>query len=201
MEQAHRQAGTSNDNDDIMATITRSQYVHSLTLLLRSLPSSLTPVEQMSLHDAIPRSVLDLHEAVPQSLIQPHTESIQYDNSERTVLWNMTAWLVFKLFLLLQLLAPYIKHFAQCAAQFESEHQITRRVFNTGIAVGGGISRECWKMSRAVCLMNDGMLGDVVSDAVGYCAESIGGGIQQGIAQARSQQGTGRRRKGRRVKA
>jgi hypothetical protein len=201
MEQAHRQAGTLNDNDDIMATITRSQYIHSLTLLLRSLPSLLSPVEWMSLHDAMPQCVLDLHEAVPQPLVQAHTEPVHDDNPERTVLWNMTAWLVFKLFLLLQLLAPYIKHFAQCAAQFESEHQVTRRVFNTGVAVGGGISRECWRMSRAVCLMNDGMLGDVVSDAVGYCAESIGGGIQQGIAQARSQQVTGRSRKGRRVKA
>lgn len=191
MEQAHRQASAPMDKDDIMATITRSQYVHGLTLLLRSLPSGLSAVEQMSLHDAIPQSVLDLHEAVPQPLIKAHTEPMRRE-PERTALWNMTAWLVLKLFLLLQLLLPYVKHFARCVAQFESEHQVTRRVFNTGVAVGAGVSRECWKLSRAVCVMNDGMLGDVVSDAVGYCAESIGGGIQQGIAQARSQQGAKR---------
>jgi len=200
MEQAHRQASVLPDTDEGMAAIVRSQYVHSLTLFLRSLPSTLTAAERMSIHDAIPQSVLDVHEAASRAAITVvHTEPIAQDDTERTLLRRGTAWLVFKLFLLIQILLPYVGQLLTHVARFENEHQITRRVFNTSVAVGSGFSRECWRVSRAVCQMNDGVLGDVVSDAVVYCAESIGGGVQQGLAEARSQQMT--RRRGRREAA
>jgi hypothetical protein len=188
MDQAHQQASAPLDNDEVMATIIRSQYVHSLTLFLRSLPSALTLAEQMSLHDAMPQDILSLHDDAPQALIPRKAEPITEAAPERTLLWRTTAWIVLKLFLLIQILVPYLKHFMRSAAKFESDHQVTRRVFSTSIAMGGGFSRECWRLGQAICQMNDGMIGDVVSEAVGYCAESIGGGIQQGITEARSQQ-------------
>ncbi|KAF2830555.1 hypothetical protein CC86DRAFT_463835 [Ophiobolus disseminans] len=192
LEQAHRQATIPSD-DYIMATIIRSQYVHSVTLLLRSLPSRLTSAELMGLHDAIPKSVLELHDKAPQAAIPVQVNRNTQGAPERTLLWRITAWLVFQLFLLMQMLLPYVKLLLGHVARFENEHQVTRRVFNTGVAFGGGFSRECWRVSRAVCQMHDGALGDVVSDAVVYCAESIGGGVQQGLAEARSQQLTRRK--------
>jgi hypothetical protein len=188
MHQAHQQASAPFDNDEVMATIIRSQYVHSLTLFLRSLPSSLTLAEQMSLHDAMPQDVLSLHDDAPQALIPRNAEPMTKTTPERSLLWRTTAWIVLKLFLLIHILVPYLKHFMRSAAKFESDHQVTRRVFSTSVAMGGGFGRECWRLSQAICQMNDGMIGDVVSEAVGYCAESIGGGIQQGITEARSQQ-------------
>lgn len=196
MEQAHSGASIPSSNDDVMANIIRSQYVHSMTLFLRSLPSTLSLAEQMSLHDAMPRSVLDLHNTSNTRMAAAHYEPNTIEASERTLLWRVTAWLVLRLFLLIQILLPYIKMLLNHVVQFENKHQVTRRVFNTSIAVGSGFSRECWKVSRAVCQLNDGMLGDVVSEAVVYCAESIGGGIQQGLAEARSQRGMQRRRRG-----
>jgi hypothetical protein len=188
IDQAHQQASAPFDTDAVMATIIRSQYVHSLTLLLRSLPPSLTLAEQMSLQEAMPQDILSLHDDAPQALIPRNAEPMTETTPERTLLWRMTAWIVIKLFLLIQILVPYLKHFMRSAAKFESDHQVARRAFSTSVAMGGGLSRECWRLGQAVCQMNDGMIGDVVSEAVGYCAESIGGGIQQGITEARSQQ-------------
>jgi hypothetical protein len=62
MDQAHQQSSNPpHVNDDIMTAIIRSQYVHSLTLFLRSLPNTLTPAERLNLVAAIPQSVLDTH--------------------------------------------------------------------------------------------------------------------------------------------
>lgn len=172
----------------------RSQYLYNLTVLLRSLPQSLTPAERMSLRAAVPETILEMEQGTQlQTLVA--TADTRDDSQEPrapTALEVATAWLVLRLFLLIQIMLPYMKHFLKVAAQFEHDHQVTRRAFNTSITVGSDVSR---RLSQAVCRLNEGIAGEALSNATVYCAESIAGGIQQGLIDAkRSRQASQRRR-------
>jgi hypothetical protein len=189
MTQAHQQSSTpARENDDIMTAIIRSQYVHGITLLLRSLPNTLTPAEKLNLFAAVPQSVFEMQTNQRTHALTPatHANTTMQDASRDTLLWRITAWLVFRLFLMIQFMLPIIREFLGHAAQFEHEHQITRRLFSTSLTLGSAVSRN---LGQIVCQVNDGAVGEALSKATVYCAEGIGGGIQQGIAEAlRSQE-------------
>jgi hypothetical protein len=52
---------------------------------------------------------------------------------------------------------------------------------HTSLTVGSDVSR---RVTNVICRLNDGVAGEVISNATVYCAESIAGGIQQGLAEA-----------------
>jgi hypothetical protein len=152
-----------------------------MTLLLRSLPPELTPGEQLTLSAAIPQ---DLHETETPGMIAAtrlDAHTVRQDASTQTLLWRMTSCVVFRLFLLVQLILPYVIISFRHAAQFEHEHQLARRAFQTSCAIGSGAGR---RVGQAVCRLHKGVVGEVLSHATVYCAESIAGGIQQGLADA-----------------
>jgi hypothetical protein len=165
--------------DDVMPDIVRTQYVHSMALLLKSLPPALTPAEQLNLLASIPQSIMekDGQALVPMSPLG----SSQQEARSRSLLWQITAWLVFNLFVVVQMMAPYVKQTLRHAAQWEQEHQLARSALNTSIALGGRLSR---RVTEAVWRMQDGAAGEVLIKALVYCADGIAGGLQQGLAEA-----------------
>jgi hypothetical protein len=184
MNQAHQQSSNLFAvNDDIMATIIRSQYVHSVTLFLRSLPNTLTPAERLNLVAAIPQSVFDTH--VDQSALSTTTStqtgSIAQTTPHETRLSQATTWLVFRLVLLFQFLLPFVRQFLCHAARFEHEHQITKRALGASVEFGGSFCRAC---TRVIYEMNDGAVGEALSGATVYCMDGISGGVRRGLADA-----------------
>jgi hypothetical protein len=194
--EAHRQASAScHGNDDVLATdIIRSQYLYGITVLLRSLPPTLTPAEQLSLRAAVPQDVLDMQSSTHALIPSVKAQDDAQESRPRTALECATAWLVVRLFFFIQIMLPYIKQLLRHTAQFEHDHQITRRALNTSLTVGSDVSR---RVTQVICRLNEGVAGEVISNATCYCAESIAGGIQQGLAEAaRSKRMANNRAKG-----
>jgi hypothetical protein len=184
MNQAHQQSSNLFAvNDDIMATIIRSQYVHSLTLFLRSLPNTLTPAERLNLVAAIPQSVLDTHgdQSALSMTTTTQTGSIAQTTPHETRLSQATTWLVFRLVLLFQFLLPFLRQVFQLAAQIEHEYQITQRAFSAGVDFGSNFCRTC---TRVIYEMNNGAVGEAFADTMIYLAESVSRGIRRGVAEA-----------------
>ncbi|KAF1911336.1 hypothetical protein BDU57DRAFT_524404 [Ampelomyces quisqualis] len=193
LKEAQQMARSSaTEMDEVSSAIIRSQYLHSMTLLLRSLPTQLTPGEEMTLSAAIPRR---LHPDGTQALVpgsQSHaaadSTAVSQDATSHSIVWRVTAWVVFKMVLLIYLLVPYMQGFLRYAAEFEQEHHLARRALETSFTVASGVSR---KVCETACQLQHGIL----SDATVYCVESVAGGMQQGIAEAlRSQNSKGRGR-------
>ncbi|KAL5113299.1 hypothetical protein ACEQ8H_008833 [Pleosporales sp. CAS-2024a] len=194
--EASRKASAAHTGEDnsLMTDMIRSQYLYNLTVLLRSLPQTLSAAEKMNIRAALPDSMLESgYGAQPQALATTgDTYDVCQEPQPRTALECATAWLVFRLFLLIQMVLPYIKQLVRLTAQLEHDHQITRRALKTSFVVGSDVSR---RVSQAVCRLNEGVAGEVLSNATVYCAESIAGGIQQGLMEAkRSRQAANRRR-------
>lgn len=141
----------------------------------------------MTLSAAIPESLRTGDTQVAASGSQApavdEATTVGQEATSHSFLWRITAWLVFKLVLLMYLLVPYIQGLIKYAVEFEQEHHAARRALETSFLVGTGISR---KVCETACRLQHG----IFSDATLYCVESVAGGMQQGIAEAlRSQKG------------
>jgi hypothetical protein len=157
-----------------------------MAYLLRGLPADLTLEETLSLQVALPPA-LDTHTRsdvhallpVPQRNQSPQRTCPQ----DATILHRLTATLVLQTFILIQFLLPYIKLFLSHTYQFERKHQITKRLVNTGITTVDELGRRSLELSRTVCQMNDGMVGQAISEMTTWWVAGVTGGLQQGLAE------------------
>jgi hypothetical protein len=173
-------------SDETSTTLIRQLYIHGMSYLLRGLPADLTPEEQLSLQAALPQA-LDTHTRpdvhallpVPQRNPSPQRTCPQ----DTTILHRITATLVLQTFILIQFLLPYIKLFLSHTYQFERKHQITKRLVNTGVTTVDELGRRSLKLSQTVCQMNDGMVGQAISEMTMWWVAGVTGGVQQGLAE------------------
>lgn len=183
--QAHAESHALPQKDDETTTIfTRQLYIHSLTYLLRGLPSDLTAQEMLGLQAAIPESLIPVrNEPCTHTMMSLAPEGVKSDigSEEPSLLHRVTAILVFHSFVLMQFLLPYIKLFIGHAYRFEREHRITQRLVSTGIMTADSLRRTSLHFSRTVCQMNDGKVGKALNDVALWWIEGLTGGLQQGI--------------------
>ncbi|KAJ4359667.1 uncharacterized protein N0V89_000223 [Didymosphaeria variabile] len=118
--------------DDTSTILTRQMYIHSLTYLLRGLPSTLSPEETISLQAALPPNLF-ISAPCDHDLSFPHPDDSSSPPSDPSFLHRTIATLVFETFVLLQFLLPYIKLFLGHAYRFERKHNVAQRLVNTGI--------------------------------------------------------------------
>lgn len=121
----------------------------------------------------------DINSATTTSLEAGQTDPTIKDNS---ILRRLTATLVFHAFILGQFLLPYIKLFISQAYRWEREHRITKRVVNKSINTVDSLGRKGLEISKTMCQMNDGKVGQAINDMTLGLVQGIAGGIQQGIA-------------------
>ncbi|ORX90973.1 hypothetical protein BCR34DRAFT_677999 [Clohesyomyces aquaticus] len=173
------------DDDSIL--LTRQLYMHGITYLLRGVPSRLTQDEILSIHAAIPASIAEVqndpnsHAVVPLAQQGPLTPEERDRNP--SLLHRTTAWIIFQTFVLVQCLLPYVRLFLEHAYRWEREHRVTHRVLNTGIMTVDELGRRSLQLSRTVCQMHDGKVGQAINDLALWWVQGLTGGIHQGISE------------------
>ncbi|KAK7179607.1 hypothetical protein PSPO01_14335 [Paraphaeosphaeria sporulosa] len=166
--------------DDTSVILTRQMYIHSLTYLLRGLPTALSPEEAISLQAALPPDLV---------INTPCDHDLPFANSSRdtsppsdpSILHRIIATVVFETFVLLQFLLPYIKLFLGHAYRFERKHNVAQRLVNNGIMGADAVRRTGMQLTHTICQMNDGKVGVALSDLMFWCVRGVTGGLQQGI--------------------
>jgi hypothetical protein len=188
MTQAYRESNSPlHDMDEASTSLARQLYLHGMAYLLRGLPSDLTPQETLSLQAAIPSSVVGTQEYTGSHALVTRCEQtptpVQHDRPPQppSVVHRVTAAFVLQIFILAQLLLPYIKVCLAQAYQFEREHQVTKRVVSGGITAVDDIGRRSLRLSQAVCQMNDGKVGQAINEMVVWWVTGVTGGVQQGL--------------------
>ncbi|KAF2036574.1 hypothetical protein EK21DRAFT_51647 [Setomelanomma holmii] len=180
---AHAHATTQPPDDDAMATVIRTEYIYGTRLLLQALPNNLTPDEIRDLRAAVPPIILDAQAAQPLAVTGGQGVHVARQPSE-SLAWRAAAWLVFKLLVIIQVLLPYIGLFMRKVADFDNEHQISRRLVATSVNTADYLGRQGFRASQAVVLMHDGAVRDAVYNGAVYYAGQIAGGMQEGVQRA-----------------
>jgi hypothetical protein len=67
------------------------------------------------------------------------------------------------------------------AYRLEKEHEITRRVVDTGIITANALGQRGVQLVQAVCRTQDGKVGEAINATVVRYAQGVAGGIRQGI--------------------
>lgn len=164
----------------------RQLYIHSLTYLLRGLPTTLTKEEQLSLQAALPMELI--RPRSDERTVVPDVESDDRSNSstldqEPTILHRLISMSTLQLFVLISIILPYVQTFVQGAYQYEREHHISERVFTNTVCTADSMGRKTWALSRTVCALNGGKVGEMLEDASAWCIQGISGGLYEGVGE------------------
>lgn len=175
--------------------LARQLYIHALTYLLRALPSDLTTEEQLSVRIALPTGVVE-----PLRL-EIATEQISTSRTQEppSILHRTLATTIIQLFILFQLVLPYVKFFLQAAYKYEREHKISEKLLSQSIETVDSIGKRGISLTGAIYGMGDGKVGQAITGTAAWFVEGVTGGIHEGVGEgmvivgAKKASGVGRR--------
>ncbi|EXJ82871.1 hypothetical protein A1O3_06686 [Capronia epimyces CBS 606.96] len=149
----------------------RSMHVDALRYMHMALPPDLTPLEMESLRASMS----------PQ-LIFSSAEIRELDGQRRPNLLRQTVaqaicWLVATFLLLIPVLMTLLTR----VLQFERQHQVTERIITNSLDMTSSLGERGLDLHNALRRFKDGRVGAVCLDAGSWFAESILGGVNDGI--------------------
>ena len=156
----------------------RQLYIHSLTYILRGLPSDMTADEQLSIRSALPAEI-----AEPTHLQSVLEKSKIPADSEPSLLHRTLAFSIIQLFILLQFLLPYVKFLLNAAYRYEREHKISQKIISQGIETIDVAGKRGVEAAGMVFGMGDGRVGQLLTDAASWVVEGVTGGIHEGVGE------------------
>lgn len=171
--------------ETVLPFFIRQLYIHSLTYLLRGLPSDLSSSETMSLQSALPASMLTSFqlEVSDRALAPlPHSTAAAESEMKPSVLHRLVASAIVNLFLIFNLLLPYIQLVVAHAYRYERKYKISERVFRSSLTAVDEVSRRGLDLADAVCRLNDGKVGRLLGDYMVWWVRGVTGGIHQGLS-------------------
>ena len=156
----------------------RKLYVHALVYLIQALPSDLCDAEIVCIDDALSHGLQRSRQHnPPPSQIHQHRPSF---------LRRFLASAIIQLFVLFQLLLPYIRYLLHTAYRFERTHQISEKVFATSIKTGERFGRLWWDIIQGLSKLPDEKLAAMLASILLWWVQGISGGIQEGIGEGLS---------------
>jgi len=166
-------------------SLSRQLYIHSLTYLLQGLPETLTPEETTSLRAALPAELILQEQQHRQSLSGREGNTVRRRDIQEqpTILHRLISTATIQIFILLALVLPYVRLFVQTAYRYEREHHISERLFSHTLTSADAIGKRAFTIGQAVCSINDGRVGELVEEVLGWWIKGITGGIHEGVGE------------------
>ncbi|KAI9642161.1 hypothetical protein NHQ30_008963 [Ciborinia camelliae] len=158
-------------------SLARQLYVHALTYLLRALPSDLTPEENMTLQNAIPKEVV---EALQE---ESNTSERTQNSGPPSLLQRSVAAIIIQFFILFQFILPYLKYLLTSAYQYDRTHKISEKVLSQGVVTVDTIGKSGLAVTGAIYGMGDGKVGQALTKAAAWVVEGVTGGVHEGVSE------------------
>lgn len=181
--------GVAGTIDSSSRFFSRQLYIHALTYLLRGLPEDLTSEEQMSICSALPKSIAKSNQIIMYSSDTSESQSsserpvAQAYNIRPSVLHRILANCIIQSFLLIQLVLPYLRLIAYSAYRFERENRVSERLFSSTINTIDEIGKRSLRYTDAVCKLDDGRVGEALTDFASWWVREIAGGVHEGLVE------------------
>jgi hypothetical protein len=143
----------------------------------------LTPEETTSLKAALPIELVSQEQTRRGEGATMTRQSIPEQRTRPTILHRIISMATIQIFILLSLLLPYVRSFVQTAYRYEREHHISQRLFSHTLTSADALGKRAFAISQAVCSMNDGRVGEVIEELVGWWVRSVTGGVHEGVGE------------------
>lgn len=156
----------------------RQLYIHALAYLIQALPSDLNDAETICIDDALSHG-LQRRTQVSPSPSRTHQQT-------PSLLHRFLASAIIQLFLLCQLVLPYVRYFLHKAHRYERTHQVSKKILVTSINTGERIAKFWWDILYVISKIPDKKLVAMLASIFLWWVQGISGGIQEGIGEGMS---------------
>ena len=154
--------------------LARQQYVHTLAYLLHGLPQDLDDHEATTLEHALP----------PQ-LQHPNTNgrlaSVEGHSDARSLPHRALASGIVQLFLLLQILLPYIRCILRSAYEFERTHHVAERTVSASVSAADIIGKKSVEIAGGILRNSNGRIIQIAAALSIWWIEEVASGIHEGV--------------------
>lgn len=175
---------------DPTQTFPRQLYIHACTYLLRALPTEMSAEETISIQNALPREVREgiARQSGTSELVARLGSSSDAAAvpAERSIVHRTISYIILQLFLVFNMLLPYIKLLLGVAYRFERKHRISKRAFSAGVQGVDAVGKRGVELSKALCSLNDGKVGQSMNEVMVWWIRSVTGGIHEGVGEGLS---------------
>ena len=155
----------------------RQMYIHALVYLIQGLPSDLSNAESIYIDDALSRG------------FRRHSSTQVSPSSSRTyqqtpsILHRFLASTIIQLFLLCQLVVPYVRYFLYKAYRYERTHQLLEKILESSVNTGEKIAKLWWDILHMISKIPDKNVVATLASFLLWWVQGISGGIQEGIGE------------------
>lgn len=156
----------------------RQLYIHGLTYLIQALPSDLSHAETICIDDALPHGLQRRTQASPSSA-RPHQQT-------PSLLHRFLASFIIQIFLLCQLVLPYVRYCLHKAYHYERTHQVLKTILATSVNIGARIATLWWDILQLIAKIHDKKLVTMLASILLWWVQGISGGIHEGIGEGMS---------------
>jgi hypothetical protein len=136
-------------------------------------------------YSSMPADVLELSADMASTDVirMGDTRLADHEQPPPSLLHRALAAFVVRLFIIFQILLPYIKVFFAAAYRYERQHRISERVFSSSIDTIESVMKSSMQFGNAVCQINDGKVGQAINDATVWWVRGVTGGLHQGVGE------------------
>lgn len=156
----------------------RQLYIHALAYLIQALPADLSNAEIVCIDDALPYG-LRRHTQVSPSHSRIHQQPPSF-------LHRFLASAIVQLFILCQLVLPYVRYFIGKAYRYERTYQISEKLLVMGVNASARIARLWCDILHVISKIPDRQLVAMLAGMLLWWVQSISGGIHEGIGEGMS---------------
>lgn len=169
-------------------TLPRQQYIYTMAYLLHGLPQDLTPHEATTIEQALPPGLQKSSKCDKESPVEGRS-------GYRSLPRRMLASVIVQLFLLIQLLLPYLRLLLTSAYTYDRTHRITERALTASMTTLDSIGRKGADLVQSIIRSGNGRGIQVIAALSFWWFQEMASGIHEGmencvdIADKRREQG------------
>lgn len=169
-----RNAGFEAQQPNADPQLVRNLYIDGLGYLLEALPSDLTEEEALSIHGRLPEPV--------KVSVEKSTGATSQRNlctsSPPSYLHRLIATFIVYIFVLVQVMLPYVRTALNSVYTYERKHRITERILAAALKTADGVGKGTQRLT-----LQEGMITTTVSRLLFWLAESVAGGVYDGVSE------------------
>lgn len=164
----------------------RKAFIDGVTYLLKALPQDLDACELERIHAALPKNITQPNVIAVRPEAGSTAQQMSSNCQPRSILHRGVQMTVVNLVFVLSFLMPYVVYLVRSAARMERKYKLSERVVGHGVQFANSIGKQSASLTETVCQMNDGKVGQALTEAVIWTVDSVAQGISDGVGEGLS---------------
>lgn len=169
--------------DDIM--FERRAFIDGVTYLLKALPQDLDAYEVRRIESVLPKDVAEYLTTTPSGA-GSSARRFSRPSQPRSILHRGVRMTVVTMIFIWSILMPYLMYLLRSAARVERKYKLSETFVSHGMEFVNSIGKQSVSLTESMCQMNDGKVGQALTEALIWTVDGVAQGISDGVGEGLS---------------